>query len=346
MTTPTLENGPYVFNVNNLYSEGTNTNFCKRVLLELKNALYALGGAGVIWDVVASSDSASVKNIGDASPDLWSDLTDVVYASSGAHSWVILENQTTGGQLCIDYTANGYFQVHCHYSPGGTFSTDGTTSAKPSDTDSYQFVTNYNFWNDDANERKVVINVMCSADHATTRWYAHYRHATSGEIGGWYGAIERVVNNPTAWNSTIPTAVIRYNSNIETSLTTRNMSPSLDIFDGSTIYCFIETADPYAGWNSAYPTAEGYGDWSSGAAGMINWNNVDQDLLQGYPVMPIGVFKSSGTYGGSLGRLRDIYLGQQSHSTLDTFPFDASRTWVKWGCFVVPWNGTVPQDAV
>jgi len=66
----------------------------------------------------------------------------------------------------------------------------------------------------------------------------------------------------------------------------------------------------------------------------------------GYPVCPIGLFRETGSYGGMLGRLADIYWAPLNHASLDNYPGDASYQWVKWGCYVVPWNGTEPLDAV
>ena len=86
MTLPALENGPYVFNVNNYFEESSFSDKCKRQLLELKNGLVALGGAGVIWQVIASCDATDVKQIGDADPDLWYTIAYFIFRT-GANSW-------------------------------------------------------------------------------------------------------------------------------------------------------------------------------------------------------------------------------------------------------------------
>ena len=80
MSVPALENGPWVFDVNNDCSESTTENCKRHVCWQTKESMVALS----VWSVVASSDSSSVKNIGDASPDLWVAWANVI-SGTGAH---------------------------------------------------------------------------------------------------------------------------------------------------------------------------------------------------------------------------------------------------------------------
>ena len=349
MTYPTLENGPYIFNVNNLFTESTGPDHCKRMLLELKNALKALGGAGVVWDVVASSDSSGYVNKGGGSPDLWTDITDVIPHTAGsAHSWIILENQTTGAELLIDYAygSTTYDRVIIQFSPGGNFTADGDASNAPTATDAQLMYDNDKlFSNDDGGYTKFVMNVMCSADKKTTRWYWHEKNDASAANGGMVGLIEEVQNTPSEWNSTYKTAVLFYNYGPEFSTTPNVKSPNLTRLDDGKMYCRYVTSEPYSDWISSYLTMEGYRETNGYIYGFF-YNNVEQGLVDGYPINPIGLFREVNPKGGSLGRLRDIYFGQNTQDTLSTYPADASRLWIKWGALIVPWDGSAPLDAV
>ena len=351
MPVPVLEKGPYVFNVNNLYSESTAVDCMKRALLELKNCLVALGGAGTIWTVVASSNSVSVKNIGDASPDLWSGLSDLVYATYvNPRSWCILENSTTGGQLLINWeTQSGYgYDAGMAYSPGGTYASDGTTSSVPTSTDSgLMWYRAYHWVPTSGAYYKVVVNVMTSADHKITRFYLHFRVNSGTLAGGAIGLIEDAQDTPSVWNSAIKT-IVSYNSwHMATSDTSYLKSPrGSDVDNGSSFMARVETAEPYAAWLSAYPLIECYTGFEGAYGDPLTLINSDLGMSGGYPVCPIGIFRANNSKGGHLGRLADIYWAQLQHQTLDTYPEDSSHLWVKWGCFMVPWNGTTPQDAV
>jgi len=353
MGAPTLEKGPYIFNVNNAFSEVDGPNRCKRELLELKNALVALGGAETIWKVIASCDGTTVWNIDPEEPnrDLWVDLTDMVHNLNGnPHSWCILKNLTTNGQLIIDYvrnTATTYpHYAAIRYSPGGTFTDTGTTSEAPTASDvgtiwnqAYTFTDSAYY----ANCTDVVINVMTSADHKTTRWYNHTEYG-NGWRGGTIGFIEDVQDTPAEWNSAIKTAVTSTSWNcVIQAFSPEGQSPQLtEIDDGNVFYPRYETAEPYAAWLSTYLGVECWGNISTNAGRGTYFNNVRQGPTNGYAIAPIKLFRASTTKGGYLGRLADIYIAQSPHHTFDTYPSDDSRLWVKWGCFIVPWNGTAP----
>jgi hypothetical protein len=355
MSAPTLEKGPYIFNVNNLFVESDGTNKCKRELLELKNCLVDLGGTDAIWTVIASCDATDYVNIQDLDEehDLWDSIADVNNGYIGnAHSWCILKNKTTNGQLLIDYIRNTptvyphYAEIR--YSPGGTFADDGTTLAAPTSTDAAAiWWRDYTFSDSSyySNMNKVVINVMTSADHKITRWYNHNRRSGTGLRGGSIGLIEEVQNTPSEWNSTIKTAVMVNRDGCVSAYIPYDMSPTLgQVDDGDAFYVRYETAEPYASWLTTYPVMECHSGLDGNYGRPIHRTNRCR-TGGGYPVCPIGLFRAGNPKGGYLGRLTDIYIGQHSHYSLDTFPADGSRTWIKWGCFMVPWDGSVPVDA-
>jgi hypothetical protein len=122
MALPELINGPYIFNVNNRYQESSVALMTKSVMFRMKDCLVALGGAETIWKVIASCNAVTVWNIDPEEPnrDLWEDLGDIVY-SGGNHSWAILENQVTGGQLCLDYPYGFSYYGAILFSADGTF---------------------------------------------------------------------------------------------------------------------------------------------------------------------------------------------------------------------------------
>lgn len=353
MSAPILEKGPYIFNVNNAFNESTGENRCKRELLELKNALVNLGSAETIWKVIASCDGTTVWNINplEEDRDLWDDIADVNHnLNSNPHSWCILKNLTTNGQLIIDYvrnTATTYpHYAAIRYSPGGTFTDTGTASDAPTAADAGTMWNQAYTFTDSAyydTSYDVVINVMTSADHKITRWYNHTEYSNAWR-GGTIGFIEEVQDTPAEWNSAIKVAVSSTSWNLQMQTYTPSaQSPQLtELDDGNVLYARYETAEPYAAWLSAYPGVECWGNISTNAGRGLYFNNVRQGPNNAYPVVPINLFRGGTTKGGYLGRLVDIYLTQDAHRNLDTYPKDGSRTWVKWGCFMVPWNGSAP----
>ena len=348
MSYPALEKGPYIFNVNNLYSESSVTNKAKRILLELKNCLVALGGANQIWTVIASSNSVAFVNIGGDEPlDLWDDISDIVFAAGGSpHSWCVLENKFTGQQIIIAANPSSY-NCEVYVSPGGLIASDGSTTANPTCADyGGLWYAGYAFTTSNSNYLKFVINVMTSADYTITRFYLHERNVSTGEAGGMIGLMENAQNTPAEWNSDIKFVKLGYGSAPAYSNLMTGKSPTLTFCDGNTLTVRYQTAEPYDAWINAYPSCECYLSLLSAQAYPLMKNDHVLSLLGVQSANPIGIFNPANPKGGSLGRLADIYLAPALHDTFDTYPADGSNLWVKWGCFMVPWNGTIPVDAV
>jgi len=345
----TLENGPYIFNVNNLFVEGDSISKAKRMLLELKNGLVALGGAGTIWTVVASCDAVSVKNIGDADPDLWEDLSDIVSGSgTNPHSWCIVENSTTGAQLLIEghsiYSIYAYCDIR--YSPAGLFTDTGTTGVAPTATDANNVVTSdTGFTPVGSYYNGFVLHIMTSADHKTTRFYWLERSMEFAGMGGKMGLIEEVVNTPSQWISTNKVCVLYNNITPACNVSPSDEYPMIYHLDDMDWNVYLETATPYAGWIATRVTAEcheGVGS-NTGQALPILHVKENLELDGGYPLSKIGLFRpNAGTYGGSYGRLRDIYWGPFYNYSMTTYPNDSSGDWIQFAAFVMPWNGSKP----
>jgi hypothetical protein len=340
MALPVLENGPYIFNVNNVFYCGTRDVKAKTAIFQMKELLVSLGGVGTVWSVVASCDRYSVKNIGDADPDLWDTYENVVWGSS-SRSWVVLENSTTGAQLCLDTNSAGIY-MDIEYSPAGTFAADGTTTSRPTDTDAMGIIAGGVLWtSSETSYVNFAIHAMMSADHKTTRVFISERGGF-GYQGGFALLIEEMVNTPAHWTSVNKTAVW-LPTNTAYSTTPNAMSPRFGQLSNHSFWAFVETADPYSGWDNFYLTCECYGI-TSDTSGIGTFKvNTELPLLGGYPINPMGGYRPDADRGGSMGKFRDIYLAPDAHDHLTTYPNDATRQWIKIGGLFVPWNGTEPM---
>jgi len=344
MSVPVLQDGPYVFNSETGYETDTSIKR-KKVLLAIKNLIVGLGGAGAIWEVVASSDSSAVKNIGDADPDLWLTYANVINGT-GAHSWVVVENQTTGYQLCIDYRYSYLYpnNVFVYCSLGGTYSTDGTTSARPSCSDegtlwSNAFDMQFNTYDNYA------VYAMTSASHKTLRVFHVGKHdTTSGEYFSKGILIEEVENTPSGWISETKYAVLSEPA-INASTSASQQSPRFQDISHK-FWIRLKTAEPYEGWLRCYEAVECYDLISSNQGKPLCIDANEHDSLGGYPICEIGLLSLDVDRGGSYGRLKDIFFGPNNDAMYTTYPGDSSRQWIKLGCFIVPWDGSDPASGL
>lgn len=332
MPFPTVENGPWTFDVNN---DCTGANFAetmKNVLLQMKTSLATFSA----WSVVASSNSTSVKNIGDVSPDLWSTIADIVRNTDGnIHSWVVLENSVNGEHICIDYNTSYDYRLSVLYDPDGTTNTDGTTSDRPTGTwlsaqyDTKNFLDQY--------IDGAVVHAMISNDSKCTRLIIHGRDGSLN--GDTVLFFEEAVNTPSQWTNTHKRVISRNQADYIDSATNTLKSPTLATFDDFAAFAaFTSTAI------SQHGTCECFENVIGSGVPLIKYNT-NFEWGGGYPVCQIGLYRyTSENIAGPYGRLQDIYWAHYYHDTYDTYNAASSRAWVKIGCFMLPWNGTQPLE--
>jgi len=106
---------------------------CSKLLYLIKQVF--IGGT-VPWVVKGSSSSteAGMDNV-----DRWTDRSKLVWASSGAHSWIVFEipNLDPGAnnvQVCFDLLNSNRAYFNAYLSPAAGF-TGGSTTARPTATD-------------------------------------------------------------------------------------------------------------------------------------------------------------------------------------------------------------------
>jgi len=334
MTRPAYDNGPWSFDVNNDCSEANITDTSSHTFMGLKDSLVA----HTPWSVIASSDSVSVKNDGDAFPDLWVDwATDIVRAAAGtAHSWVIIENATTGEQICIDMNNVNVNRCNIWYSATGSFSDDGTITDRPTDTESVQVVSSavniIDFGADGA-----VVHTMVSDDDLTTRVGVYQKDGT--ERGVWFMAFDEVREPTSDWTDTYKRAV--YTKYHSTSLSTvaASQAPKSVDFDsaGAWQVCLNGT------WSACYPSCECFKGFAASNAGDPFYKETDVTWTGSRMVQPVGLFREQIEKGGRLGKLEDIYYAPENLFTYDMSD-STQQDWIKFGCVMIPWNNTTPTE--
>lgn len=332
MAIPALINGPWVFDVNIDCSEASVADTCKHVWWQIKESLVALG-----WSVVASSDSVSVKNIGDADPDLWVSWSDVISASSGPHSWIIIESPITGEQVLFDRLVAFETRGNSRFSPNGTFNADGTTSAAPTYTFSLGLMSpGYDFI--DTGADGAIVHVMTSNDGKCTRIFVHQKDGTG--YGDAVILLEDPVNTPAAWTGSTKKA--SYYTAHSTVCSATNTLKSPTVAELSTI------TEPPGIWYAFFPSplsaphATPTYEVFQGSPVFDN-NVLHTGLAEGYPIGAIGLYGDH-VFGGGLGKFQDMYWAHGAHDTYDTYDGTGAREWIKLGALLVPWNGSAPVE--
>lgn len=161
----------------------------RMALYEIKAALITGDGA---WTVVGSSDSVNASMDG---TDRWTDYTKIVY-STGAHSWIVLEQSGLAGgfQIVIDCNqANTSTEkLTLYVSQGGNFA-NGDISNRPTAPADEQVVLSGSEWGGSSSNFAHGVNVLKTSDGSCTR------------VALTYGSVVRYVwffdtpKNPASW---------------------------------------------------------------------------------------------------------------------------------------------------
>lgn len=331
MSLPTVQK-TYQFNINQATS-GTNfggaTAFHQEyedTLLAIKNSMK--GFALSPWTVVGSSDSTTA---GMDAVDRWTDHTKLVWNNAGVRSWIVLKqtgivSAGSGFQICI----------HCNPLSGGGFAdtnisiiasasagfTGGSTSARPTATDEYQFFSGAWLFESNAPQTgsgPYRIHVMQSTDGSVTRALVYRAGALN-----------------SFWSFEAPSA---------SNLTSGWTNPYVAFVGGlggignpglyAALYNTARAGIRVNGFNAAaYWTCESFNGGILGAK-----LNFAQDIDSSFIMAPIGIATTQSGARGRWGILNDIWWGTNALPEATNFPSDASRQFVQFGNLIIPWNG-------
>jgi hypothetical protein len=332
MSLPIAEN-TWTFNINNIdYDEASPNNAGMKLYWMLKDTLNSFA----VWSVVASSNGTSHSNIGDGGDvDHWDAWSDLVIGDS----WVVLENSVTGEQLLIDSDSGSAYVGQIRYSATGSFGTDGAVDAAPSSTEEIMIIDGSIM---SATLDSFCVNGIISSDGKSTRLF--WLEREGNEYAGNVLIMDEVADTPTEWTSTYKRCV-----NILTGPTFTNY------WSGSSplLANYIDSGDFYIYWADAVPSEGNYPvsairstvNLSESATQVVpdNYTYTERD---GYSFAPISLYLDTYAKGGGVGRLKDIFWAPSVLPTGTTFDSSGSRNWIKWGCFIFPWDGaTTPRLA-
>ena len=323
MSLPTLIK-TWAFDVNNVFSYTGATDGGQQMGFALKDSLVTTG-----WEVVASSDQADVKNVGDASPDLWTDYTKIIRANSGAHSWCALYSSRLDMTFLIDCLSSYDYQFD-FYVIDGVLNADGTILLRPTSVSGVE----ESFLNEDVlpgrttGGTQIAWHCGYSTDELAYRFVARSNGSSSG---GFSFFAQRPSNVPDLWIDPVvfglsgsPTADIQW---LETLFYSTNAN--LFAFVNGVIHnMFISSeACSAAGQPVSLMTGTSPCDLSSDA---------------GHLICPMGLIGEDVGVRGSNGRIDDMWWRPLTMTVGDTLPGGGAKTFICFGDFILPWNGTSP----
>ncbi len=309
----------YQYNVNQqVLATGTALGTNRTMVKLIKDTLKGFGT--LPWVTQYSSDGTvlGTGTAGDGA-DRWTLPSHLVWNTAGsAHSWYVLR-RNDGAELlieCANSNAGGAV-LSLYLSPSAHFS-GGTNTARPTATDEIQLLANgaIGLPSTDANLRlhvwhstdaQITHIVVCNGGFATGLITIA---SPQSPVSGW--------TNPI-WGLSVGT------SGVSNALTATNLNSNANAKGRVTA-----TMDLYL-------TSEGRNNSMLHIASLVA-----NDLTSEWPLYPIGLYSETASHRGRHGTVFDLWFGSDGISTGDTYPNDATRTFIQLGQLVFPWNGSVP----
>lgn len=312
------------YDVNNIFTWAGIEEGAQKLGFNLKEALVTAG-----WSVIASCDKSSVKNVGDASPDLWVAYTDIVRESSGDHSWCAIYNSTLDFTLLIDCLSS-YDYNYDFYFIDGTLNTDGTTSARPTSVSGdEEFLSNIEVCpGRSTSGTQSAWHCIYSTDELAFRFVL----GSDGTTPGCFNLfIQRPSNTPDLWVDPVVGSLVAAATGVNQFLASNYYYAKTDLhcLVNGTFYNMYISGECF--YNSRLPV--------SLAAGV---SPCDLSTDNGYLILPMGLIGNDVGVRGSNGRLDDMWWAPQIMNIGDTLPGGGSKTFVCFGQFIFPWNGSAP----
>jgi hypothetical protein len=306
------------------------------LLFSIKDAM--TGWASGAWTVAYSCNGTTAGTAGDG-VDRWVTSSNVVFAgAASAHSWIVLQQPTTGIQILISASPEGAGTLSAnacamsvYISNSGAF-TGGATTARPTASDESTVF-----------ETGTSILGWITANGTTYNLVIHFLGSTDGEIfrcivcnsnvvvGLFF--FETVNNSVTGWSSPWICGAGRFAGNVipaNAATTAAWIAPSSAAYPGRARINGL-TADMTM-------TVEAY---TSNLGPDSTLSLVANEVDGGWPMYPIGVGSVTTGARGRHGSLVDIWVGSNQRSTGDTYPSTGTLyQFAQFGCFIMPWNSS------
>lgn len=323
MSTPTLVKS-WSIDSNNVISFSAAEEQCQKLIYALKEAMVASGG----WAVVASSNSTSVKNVGDGSPDLWTAYTDIERASSGAHSWIAIYNSTLDITFVVDCVSSYDYQYD-FYVVDGAVNANGTTSAKPTNSGAATTYSNYDVGpGRSGGATQIVWHAWSSSDNKAFRFAARSDGSSSGHFTFF---IEEPTNTPDLWLDPVIYAL--------QSSSTSDLGWTVDNFYSTKVNLYARVNGVVY---NMYVTGESCDNQDDPIANISVFSPCDLSSDNGYLIQPMGIAGDDVGVRGVNGRIADLWWAPVAMSTGDGILVSASRDFVSFAEFLLPWDNSVP----
>lgn len=282
----------------------------------VKSIIDALLALSILPPTVRYSCNGTTAGTAGDGVNRWSTDSSLVWAGSGAHSWMVLRFSgiTSTFEVCFDLLNSNTYVMTIVMSQSAAF-TGGTTSARPTATDEVVLLSagNYGAATTAIQHR---FSVLQSTDGQCCRVLLCF---SGGPTGLWL--FEKPANATNGWTNPNFGLIYGNTGSITASISNLNTLGRSRI--GSTTATMQLLCE---------------GTSSGAAIADSTWGNAANDIDGSWPLFPVGIASTTVGTKGRHGTLQDIYWGSQAIATAEGYPADGTNRWIQVGGLVLPWG--------
>jgi len=311
--------------LNQLTGDTTIDLTCKKTMWAIKESL--IGFTTQPWTVVGSCDgSSNFDNIPATSNDYWVAATNLIWGTTGNHSWIVLKQTGVGSnfQICIELKGVVPYYAVIAFSASAGF-TGGALNARPTATDEV-VVINSQDWHWGNTNYAPALHVMQSTDGECTRIIACVNSTANMFVD-----ISKPKNPSSGWSNPSIMTWVRYQAGAGEATSYAVLNDLANVFS-------------YIGSDAAkhYMSTIGCVDRMNGQ--YIGGFNQLENAYEVYPIWLFATTASALNRRGTHGQIYDLWFGTvDGITTGDTYP-GTGKEYAQFGDLVVPWDGvSTPQ---
>ena len=337
MPAPALDK-PYDFDVQNQQTATASALLDHQtILLALKNSLKATGT--VPWTVKGSHDGAGSFGNNDDT-DRWTDTSDLVFASSGNRSWIVIQQSAinTKTQICFflnDGEGNGR-AMDVIFSPNSGFfaangGADGTATTRPTASDEVVLLDSSfanGVWLDDqTSAQNYAWHVMTAKDGLVTFWAVCRNNQLSS-----FFMCARPKNPDTNWTN----PAIACFRGADGGGSTNNPAG----------YSYLNDQEAVKTNISGVGAVDIRCSTEMAVSSMIGQQQTQTNINGEWPLTAIGLRGVTTDARGHLGMAYDMRFTSTARPDGTTYPGAGDpvpeATWVQFGHLALPWSTDTP----
>ena len=298
------------------------------VMLAIKNSILTMSGVTVKGSCNGTTGAMD-------GTDRWTTSTDVqtrTNSATAAQSWIVLKFANMGGaELLLTYQDSFDYRFGVQFSAGGNFAAAATATHRPTATD-YQVMLNPSAGTRTPANGGGIAFATSGVAALWTTWLAsdgsalYFGIASAAE---WWSIVSIQLVSSAVTSGTFSPAAVCFTL---TPSSVFGYGGMLDIWESAPVTsCRINSLSVYGFFGTEAA--------KTGIAPAL-YTAIAELQGSGHNMFPVMLWSETPGARGFIGTVTDMWVGNSTAASGDTYPNDTSRLFVQVGDMILPWDGS------